>query len=276
MSAATDQVGPTARPPVGQREVLRRVGLELALAYAVLTLVWILLGRVLLEVDPLVRNDERVSSELAAGRTQRMDELTHWGSLLSDTTVKIVATAILAAIAVAVWRRWHDASLLALSLILEASVFITVTWVIGRARPDVPRLEGSPVNSSFPSGHVAAAAAYGAVVVVVAWHTRRHWLRALSVLFVGLVVVTVAWARLYRGMHFLSDVVAGAVLGVASIAAVWWIMRRNGLDGSTTRPVECVDQRRERPDSPPDDIDPARALARASRMLPAAEAEPAR
>jgi undecaprenyl-diphosphatase len=220
------------------RTLLRRVGPPLLLAYAVLTLAWILLGRFLLGIDRLVENDERISAELAEGRTTRMDELTHWGSMLSDTTVKIVVTAILAAIAVAVWRRWHDASLLALSLILEASVFITVTWVIGRARPDVPRLEGSPVNSSFPSGHVAAAAAYGAVVIVVAWHTRRHWLRALSVLLVSAVVAAVAWARLYRGMHFLSDVIAGVALGVASILAVWWIMRRQGFDGSLVRPLD--------------------------------------
>lgn len=219
----------------GLVDLLRAVGPQLLLAYAVLTLAWILLGRFLLGIDRLVANDERFAAELAEDRTTRMDELTHWGSMLSDTTVKIVVTAILAAIAVAVWRRWHDAGMLALSLILEASVFITVTWVIGRARPDVPRLEGSPVNSSFPSGHVAAAAAYGAVVVVIAWHTRRRWLRALGVLAVALVVAAVAWARLYRGMHFLSDVIAGVALGIASIAAVWWIMRRNGFDGSVHR-----------------------------------------
>jgi undecaprenyl-diphosphatase len=206
---------------------------DLGIAYALLTLAWIVMGRLVLSFDRLVDADERISADLAAGRTARMDELTHWGSMLSDTMVKIVVTAIAAAIAVAVWRRWHDAALLALSLVLEASVFITVTWVIGRARPAVERLEASPVNSSFPSGHVAAAAAYGALVVVAVWHSRRWWVPAGTAALVAVVVAAVGWSRLYRGMHFASDVTAGVVLGVASIAAVWWIMRRNGFDGST-------------------------------------------
>jgi membrane-associated phospholipid phosphatase len=31
---------------------------------------------------------------------------------------------------------------------------------------------------------------------------------------------------MYRGMHFLTDVVAGALLGLASVALCWWMIRR--------------------------------------------------
>lgn len=216
-----------AHHPRERRDVVRRVAIELGIAYALLTLAWIVLGRALLGIDALVDNDETVSADLAANRTERMDDLTFWGSMLSDTMVKIIATALVAAVVFAVWRNWRDVGVLALSLILEASVFITVTWVIARSRPDVIRLEESPVDSSFPSGHVAAAAAYGALVVVVAWHTRRWWARAGAALAVAVVVAIVAWSRVYRGMHYLSDVTAGVALGVASIAAVWWIIRRH-------------------------------------------------
>jgi undecaprenyl-diphosphatase len=215
--------------------VARRVAIELGIAYALLTLTWILIGRVILGFDVLVDTDESVSADLAANRTAGMDDFTAWGSLLSDTMVKIVVTALVAAAAFAVWRKWRDVWMLVLSLVLEASVFITVTWVIARPRPDVMRLEESPVDSSFPSGHVAAAAAYGALVVVVAWHTRRWWLRAGSALVVAVVVAIVAWSRVYRGMHYLSDVTAGAALGIASIAAVWWIIRRHDPERTEAR-----------------------------------------
>ena len=217
------------------RATARRLAIELGIAYALLTLIWILIGRAILGIDALVDTDERVSADLAANRTERMDDLTAWGSMLSDTMVKIIATALVAAAVFAVWRRWRDVGVLILSLVLEASVFITVTWVIARARPDVMRLEDSPVDSSFPSGHVAAAAAYGALVVVVAWHTRRWWLRAGTALVVAMVVAIVAWSRVYRGMHYLSDVTAGVALGVASIAAVWWILRRHDPDRAVAR-----------------------------------------
>lgn len=228
-----DGIGPSI--PHQRRAIARHVAIELGIAYALLTLTWILIGRVIRDIDVLVDTDQSVSADLAANRTGSMDNLTAWGSMLSDTMVKIVATALVTAAVYAMWKKWRDVGLLVLSLVLEASVFITVTWVIARARPDVARLEESPVDSSFPSGHVAAAAAYGALVVVVAWHTRRWWLRAATVVAVAMVVAIVAWSRVYRGMHYLSDVVAGAALGVASIAAVWWIIRRHDPDHEPDR-----------------------------------------
>ena len=104
--------------------------------------------------------------------------------------------------------------MIALPLIIEASSFIIVTWLVGRPRPDVPRLEDSPVASSWPSGHTAAAAAYGAIAVVIWWRVDNRVVRVVSVVVVATVVVIVGWARTYAGMHHLSDVIAGAMLGL--------------------------------------------------------------
>ena len=126
----------------------------------------------------------------------------------------------------AIWRRWRDPLMVAVPLILEASVFITVTWIVGRSRPDVERLDSSPVGSSFPSGHVAAAAAYGAIAVVVFQRVRNGWVRAITVVVVIALPIIVGLSRAYRGMHYMTDVVAGAVLGVASVIAVYLVLRR--------------------------------------------------
>ena len=58
---------------------------------------------------------------------------------------------------------------------------------------------------------------YGAFVVIVFWHTRATWARTLAVVVYAFVVAAVAWARLYQGMHFVSDVATGAVLGLWSL-----------------------------------------------------------
>ena len=126
----------------------------------------------------------------------------------------------------ALWRRWVEPLLVAVSLILEAATFITVTWFVGRPRPDVVRLEGSPVDSSFPSGHTAAAAAYSAIAVIVFWHTRNRWACAVSVVISVTLPVVVGLSRMYRGMHFLSDVIAGAILGAVSVAVTTIILTR--------------------------------------------------
>ncbi|HEU4841990.1 MAG TPA: phosphatase PAP2 family protein, partial [Ilumatobacteraceae bacterium] len=79
--------------------------------------------------------------------------------------------------------------------------------------------------SSWPSGHTAAATVYSAIVVVIWWHVRNRVVRLITVLVPLLVVVIVGWARTYAGMHHLSDVVAGAILGAVSVFAVWLLLR---------------------------------------------------
>lgn len=189
-------------------------------SYLGLVAIWTGLGLALtgpLENTAVVRFDERVAVWFAKHRTPTLDTYTLWGSELSGTLIKIIATALLALVLFLIWRSWIEPLLLALSLILEAATFITVTWLVGRPRPDVPRLEGSPVDSSFPSGHAAAAAAYGALVVIVFRRTDRRSVRSLAVVLCIAIPAVVGLSRMYRGMHYLSDVLAGVLLGVASV-----------------------------------------------------------
>ena len=182
--------------------------------------------------------DDQVAHDLADGRTEVKNDLAHWGAMLADTPVKIGLTFIAAAVMMAVWRRWHEPLFLAVSLIFEATAFITITYIVGRARPDVERLLGSPVDSSYPSGHVAAATVYGAFVIITFWHTRRTWIRALAVAACTFVVIAVGLSRMYQGMHFLSDVVAGVLLGLVSLWICAKVFGPPPSDDATT-PLEA-------------------------------------
>ncbi|MBA3605616.1 MAG: phosphatase PAP2 family protein [Actinomycetota bacterium] len=202
--------------------------LQLLIAYLVLTGIWVGLGKLLtgpLEDGAIVEADVRVADDLAANRTPRMDDFTEIGTLLADTFVKIVVTAIIALVMLAVWKRWRDPLMMIVPLVLEASAFITITVLVGRPRPEVERMEGSPVDSSFPSGHTAAAACYTALAIVIAWRTRHRWLPIVAAVVLLAIPVIVGYSRMYRGMHFLSDVVAGFVLGIVSVVVSWVILR---------------------------------------------------
>jgi membrane-associated phospholipid phosphatase len=75
-----------------------------------------------------------------------------------------------------------------------------------------------PAGSSWPSGHVAvAAAAAGALAPRL--HRRGRLAAAGAVTFV-------AASRVYVGVHYLSDVAAGAGFGLAAGAAVRAVRRR--------------------------------------------------
>jgi undecaprenyl-diphosphatase len=158
-------------------------------------------------------------------RTSGLNSLSFVGSMLADTVVKVVVTALVAIVMLIRWRRWMEPLMVVVPLVLEATCFITVTTLVDRPRPDVPRLDSSPVGSSFPSGHMAAAVVYSAIVVVVFWHTRNRWIRSTAVVFGVLLPVFVGLARMYRGMHYLTDVTMGALLGGASVVATALVLR---------------------------------------------------
>ena len=221
--ASSGAAAPAVPEPVAERHVgLRQFPLGwsdvgwFVVAYAVLTGVFIGMGELVTHAWR-VTFDERIERWLAGHRTAWLNRATFIGSELADTVVKISVTALVALIMLAVWKRWLEPLMVSLALVLEASVFITTTWTVGRPRPDVPRLETSPVGSSFPSGHVAAAMAYAGIAVVVFWHTRRRLWRVLSVTLVTLVTLAAGFSRMYRGMHHLTDVLAGMLLGLASV-----------------------------------------------------------
>jgi undecaprenyl-diphosphatase len=89
------------------------------------------------------------------------------------------------------------------------------------------RLDPVPPTGSFPSGHAAAAVAfYGAIAIIVFWHTTRRSARTIALVAAMLVPLLVGASRMYRGMHNLSDVVVGLVIGVVSLWLTWLVVRR--------------------------------------------------
>lgn len=217
----------------------RRDGLHLLVALVAVVAAFSAVGW--LYTDALAPNaitelDDRVAQDFVEMRTEARDDLAHYGAMMSDTQVKIGLTAIVAVAMVVAWRRWHEALFVVSCLVFEATAFITITYIVARERPDVERLLDSPVSSSFPSGHVAAATVYGAFVAVVFWHTRKFWIRALATSLSVAVVVIVALSRMYQGMHFLTDVLAGVVLGLVSLAVCLWVFGPPPVDDETGSP----------------------------------------
>ncbi|MGZ4741015.1 MAG: phosphatase PAP2 family protein [Ilumatobacteraceae bacterium] len=213
--------------------VRKHEALVLGILYATFTAIWFGVGWLLthpLKSSWIVRTDLSISRWFVDRRTPTMNSLTFIGSMMADTMVKIIVTAIVAITMLIVWKRWLEPLMVVVPLVLEALTFITVTTLVGRPRPDVPRLETSAVGSSFPSGHMGAALVYSGIIVVVFWHTRRHWVRVIAAAVGTLIPLFVGFSRIYRGMHFLSDVVFGALLGGACVISTVVVLRRSAAD----------------------------------------------
>jgi undecaprenyl-diphosphatase len=200
---------------------------QLAFAYIAMTAVFALVGWVAFGDDRhwwLVDVDERLARWFAAQRTDPLNTATLIGSWLSETVTKIVVTAIVVLILLRWLHRWYEALVVAVALILEAMVFITTTLIVGRDRPPVPHLDGSPVGSSFPSGHVAAAVCYVAIAIVAGRNCAKRWIVVTLWTIALATPIIVGLSRMYRGMHFMSDVVAGMILGIVSVVVTLLIL----------------------------------------------------
>lgn len=149
------------------------------------------------------------------------DELLRWASRVGNGGLVWVAVGA-ALLLLPKTRRGGEALLAALLV-----GFALNNWVLKllfeRPRP-CQIAEGfsliyCPPDPSFPSGH--AASAFAAAAALAAFHPK---LGAAALAFAGIE----AFSRLYLGVHFPTDVLAGAAVGFASAAAVAAVMKRRG------------------------------------------------
>lgn len=169
----------------------------------------------------LERRDGAIDRWFAQHRSAGWNTATHIATYAAETvTVAIVAAVFFVGLRLYL-HRWTESVFLAVTVVGEVTIFVCTTLLIDRSRPAVPHLDQAPPTSSFPSGHTAAAVAlYGGLAVIALAASGRSWLRRLAVTAAVLVPIMVALARMYRGMHYPTDVLGGALLGLAWLAIV--------------------------------------------------------
>ena len=113
-------------------------------------------------------------------------------------------------------RRW--AVLFAVLVYIVPMVFAQVFKnVVDRPRPENPLVVVD--HGSFPSGHVTLTAALMVMfIALLSPRVRRYWWPA-AVAF----VLVMMWSRTFLAAHWLTDTVAGAVLGAGVALMLWWL-----------------------------------------------------
>jgi membrane-associated phospholipid phosphatase len=220
----------------GRRSSLLTALTSVILSIALLTAVMIGLGflvtQVLVHVWPFTGEDQAVRA-LVAARTPAWDRVSNLVSLIAYTTGLATVAVVAGCIIRLAYRSWREALFPAAALLGQVVVYMLTARVVARARPPVTELDVFPPMRSFPSGHVMAAVAlYGGIAVVLAMHSRRRAQAAAWWVLLLIIPVAVAISRVYRGMHYPSDVAASFVAGLGCL----WILRRAML-----RPAEQRD-----------------------------------
>lgn len=168
----------------------------------------------LLHSAGFLASDLSVDKWFAAHRTGALNVVTYIGTTMAQTTTAIGVTVVV--VLLLRWRlgRWHESGIFITVMAGELLIFLSITFTIHEPRPPVARLDAAPPTSSFPSGHTAAAVAlYGGIAVMILWIYGRSTVTRIVAGVLFCIPVYVGLSRLYRGMHYPTDVLAGALLG---------------------------------------------------------------
>ena len=219
------RITPTRSTELDTSDPEVRLGLRLSLIVIAVVLVAIPFGLLLVEVlstGPLTRFDERDATNQNAQdlsdrrRVDAAEAVTQLGS----TTTLIVVVVVAAVFLLAVRRRRRQAVFLVTTAVLGVATNNIIKVAVGRRRPQFEHRVAHGFGNSFPSGHAMnSTVVYGSLLVVAWVHLRTPVRRlAASVVVVGSVVL-VATSHVVLGVHYLSDVLGGIVLGTAFVLA---------------------------------------------------------
>jgi membrane-associated phospholipid phosphatase len=222
----------------------RAYALGAAVGYCATTLVLLGIGVLLTHLllhGALGAWDGHASAWFAHRRTPWLDDVTSDLTKLANTS-GIVVVAFASVVGLLIRRHPREACLFVVGLTVELATFLTVNTLIARPRPHVPKLDSVPSTTSFPSGHIAATLTLYVLIAVcvvrlvrgVPWH-RVAWAIAI------VLTVLVGFARVYRGLHHVTDVVAGAVLGAGAVAtSVIVVLHDRGQPRDRAEPEPAV------------------------------------
>lgn len=131
--------------------------------------------------------------------------------------------------------RLRAVAIIAVLLAVEIAVRTGLSIAVARARPPVADWLLSASGYSFPSGHTAnATAAAGLLAVLVAVLAGPGWRRRAGYAGAALFASAVGISRVYLGVHWPSDVLAGWALGLCWAAGTWPLVAR-------WAPARCCD-----------------------------------
>ncbi|KRW57532.1 bifunctional DedA family/phosphatase PAP2 family protein [Pseudomonas sp. TTU2014-080ASC] len=171
----------------------------------------------------LTQLDQGLMAVIQEQRTATLDKVMVLITRLGDFHTQLAA-AVLLCLVLLITRKWRALALAAGATLGSALANGLLKHLFSRARPDV-LLE--PLSSySFPSGHSSAAFALFLVLGLLAGRNQPPRMRLTWLLLASIPAGAIAVSRVYLGVHWPTDVIAGAMLAgcicALTLAIVQW------------------------------------------------------
>ncbi|MFC8453424.1 phosphatase PAP2 family protein [Kitasatospora sp. NPDC057223] len=219
---------PTTLPPPTRAGTDRRFATRLLLAVLAFAAAAVPFGVLLLLVEahwgPLRRLDQRAATALHSAvlaHPALLDLLRVASNVLwGPWTMRLLVAAVVCWLAAR--RAWRLALWAALTVTASGLIGLLVKEIVARTRPALPEPVAHAAGFSFPSGHAMTAMTCCAVLLLVLLPViHRRW-RPVAWIAAVVPVLGVGLTRVALGVHWVSDVLGGWLLGLALVAATAW------------------------------------------------------
>jgi membrane-associated phospholipid phosphatase len=150
-----------------------------------------------------------------------LDGLMLWLTRLGGT-IGMVSLTVAGVLVLSLLRHFREALFLAVGAGGALLLNTLLKLVFHRSRPDTYRyLIDTPTSFSFPSGHAMGSMGVLASLIIVLYVLAApRWVRVPALLLAALSAFGVALSRVYFGVHYPSDVIAGELAALAWVSAV--------------------------------------------------------
>ncbi len=154
-----------------------------------------------------------------------MLDITALGSVTLLTLVVVLIVGLFASL-----RRWREAGLLLVAAMGGTAIGQALKAGFGRERPEEAWRLVDVINTSFPSGHaMMSAVVYLTLAALIARFAERRRVKWFAMTAGAVLTVMVGVSRVYLGVHWPSDVLAGWCVGAAWAMVCWlgvWAVER--------------------------------------------------
>jgi undecaprenyl-diphosphatase len=185
--------------------------------------------------------DRRILHLVETLRTSELDQVMYALTYLGSVRVVLALSAVVAITALLAGR-YTDVVLLLLALAASELFVLATKALVARPRPPLEDARIVQTGFSFPSGHAAFAAVfYGTAAYLLIHASRRDMVKVFVGSVAALLVVAIGASRVYLGVHYPSDVLAGWTLGVFWLVVivitrhVWAVRARYHLPRASIR-----------------------------------------
>lgn len=133
----------------------------------------------------------------------------------------VIALDVLVVLVLLGYRRWREATFAAVAFVGSALLNLGAKQFFQRDRPTLWESISPEDTFSFPSGHAMGSMTLAMVLVLLAWRTRWRW---PATVLAALFVVLVGYSRVYLGVHYPSDILAGWMAATAWVVGAYLVL----------------------------------------------------